>query len=106
MVCDMLVAADGEIYAYQFYPAVMFSHARFTYTEVAAILGNTRGPERPSARSRVKDLLNLHDVYRALLKQRASAVRSTSNHRDADHLRRRRSASRRSCRARATRRTA
>jgi len=70
MVCDMLVAADGEIYAYQFYPAVMWSHARFTYTEVAAILGNTRGPEAQKRKERVKDLLNLHDVYRALLSQR------------------------------------
>ena len=71
MVCDMLVAADGEVYAYQFYPAVMFSHARFTYTEVAAILGNTRGPEAAKRKERVKDLLNLSDVYKALLKQRA-----------------------------------
>jgi ribonuclease R len=71
MVCDMLVAADGEIYAYQFYPAVMFSHARFTYTEVAAILGNTRGPEAAKRKERVKDLLNLADVYKALLKQRS-----------------------------------
>ena len=71
MVCDMLVAADGEVYAYQFYPAVMFSHARFTYTEVAAILGNTRGPEAAKRKDRVKDLLNLSDVYKALLKQRA-----------------------------------
>jgi len=70
MVCDMLVAADGEIYAYQFYPAVMFSQARFTYTEVAAILANTRGPEAQKRKDRVKDLLNLHDVYRALLSQR------------------------------------
>ena len=45
MVCDMLINAKGEVHAYQFYPAVMFSHARFTYTEVAAILQNTRGPE-------------------------------------------------------------
>jgi ribonuclease R len=48
----------------------MWSHARFTYTEVAAILGNTRGPEALKRKDRVKDLLNLHDVYRALLKQR------------------------------------
>src|SRR5437762_7337769 len=45
MVADMLVDAEGEIQAYQFFPAVIRSHARFTYTEVAAILGNTRGPE-------------------------------------------------------------
>ena len=67
MVCDMLVTAKGDVHAYQFYPAVMFSHARFTYTEVAAILANTRGPEALRRKDRVQDLLNLHDVYRALL---------------------------------------
>ncbi|MBP9893955.1 MAG: ribonuclease R [Giesbergeria sp.] len=67
MVCDMLITAKGEVHAYQFYPAVMFSHARFTYTEVAAILANTRGPEAAKRTERVPDLLNLHDVYRALL---------------------------------------
>jgi len=70
MVCDMLVTGTGEIQAYQFYPAVMWSHARFTYTEVAAILANTRGPEAARQKDRVTDLLNLHDVYRALLKAR------------------------------------
>ncbi len=67
MVCDMLVTAKGEIHAYQFYPAVMWSHARFTYTEVAAILANTRGPEAQRRKALVPDLENLHDVYRALL---------------------------------------
>jgi ribonuclease R len=67
MVCDMLVNAKGEVHAYQFYPAVMFSHARFTYTEVAAILQNTRGPEAAQRKPLVPYLLNLHDVYRALL---------------------------------------
>ena len=70
MVCDMLISATGEIFAYQFYPGVMWSHARFTYTEVAAILANTRGPEAQRQKDRVPDLLNLHDVYRALLKAR------------------------------------
>jgi ribonuclease R len=71
MVCDMLVDAHGEVQAYQFYPAVMRSHARFTYTEVAAILGNTRGPEAGKRSSLVPQLIHLHEVYRALLKQRA-----------------------------------
>ena len=70
MVCDMLINARGEIHAYQFYPAVMFSHARFTYTEVAAILQNTRGPEAMNRKPLVPYLLNLHDVYRALLSAR------------------------------------
>lgn len=67
MVCDMLINAKGEVHAYQFYPAVMFSHARFTYTEVAAILQNTRGPEAAQRKALVPYLVNLHDVYRALL---------------------------------------
>ncbi|GAB2575568.1 ribonuclease R [Ramlibacter solisilvae] len=70
MVADMLITGTGEIQAYQFYPAVMWSHARFTYTEVAAILANTRGPEAARRKERVTDLMNLHDVYRALLKAR------------------------------------
>ncbi|GGA99184.1 ribonuclease R [Polaromonas eurypsychrophila] len=71
MVCDMLVNAKGEVHAYQFYPAVMFSHARFTYTEVAAILANTRGPEAAQRKALVPHLLDLHDVYQALLKERS-----------------------------------
>jgi ribonuclease R len=70
MVADMLITPAGEIFAYQFYPAVMWSHARFTYTEVAAILANTRGPEAARRKDRVQDLINLHDVYRVLLKAR------------------------------------
>jgi ribonuclease R len=70
MVCDMLIDADGSLHAYQFYPAVMHSHARFTYTEVAAILANTRGPEAARREALVPQLLHLHEVYRALLKAR------------------------------------
>lgn len=76
MVCDMLINAKGELHAYQFYPAVMFSHARFTYTEVAAILKNTRGPEAQARDGLVDKLQNLHDAYRALLqaRQRRGAI--------------------------------
>ncbi|WP_255576002.1 ribonuclease R [Comamonas sp. Y33R10-2] len=70
MVCDMLITEQGEIHAYQFYPAVMHSHARFTYTEVAAILANTRGQEASKRKDRVQDLLNLHGVFQSLLKSR------------------------------------
>jgi ribonuclease R len=76
MVCDMLVTQEGAVYAYQFYQAVMWSHARFTYTEVAAILGNTRGPEAIKRKELVPHLLNLHGVYESLIKarQRRGAV--------------------------------
>ncbi|MEO6409075.1 MAG: ribonuclease R [Burkholderiaceae bacterium] len=71
MVCDMLVDVGGAIRAYQFYPAIICSQARFTYTEVAAILANTRGPEAARRETLVPHLLHLHEVYRALLKERA-----------------------------------
>jgi len=72
MVCDMVVDAAGEIVAYQFYPGVMCSQARFTYSEVAAILGNTRGPEAQRRSELVPHLIHLHEVYRALLKHRGT----------------------------------
>jgi ribonuclease R len=71
MVCDMVVSPSGEVEGYQFYPAVMHSQARFTYTEVAAILANTRGPEASRRAALVPHLVHLHEVFRALLKQRA-----------------------------------
>ena len=70
MVCDMVVADDGSIEAYQFYAAIINSHARLTYGEVAAVLANTRGPEAQRRGEIVPHLLHLHEVYRALLKQR------------------------------------
>ncbi len=38
MVCEILIQSNGEILDYIFYPAVMLSQARLTYTEVAAML--------------------------------------------------------------------
>ena len=37
-VCDMQVNKDGEIDSYDFYQAVMHSHARLTYTQVSALI--------------------------------------------------------------------
>jgi ribonuclease R len=70
LVCDMVITAAGEVTAYQFYPAVMHSAARMTYNEVAAILGNTKGPEAERRPGIVPHLLNLNEVFRALLQQR------------------------------------
>lgn len=70
LVCDMVISSEGEVTAYQFYPAVMHSAARFTYTEVAAILGNTKGPEAAKRANLVPDLLNLYEVFQVLLKAR------------------------------------
>ena len=38
MVSEMRISADGELEAYRFYEAIIYSHARLTYTDVAAML--------------------------------------------------------------------
>ncbi|MEN9417323.1 MAG: ribonuclease [Pseudomonadota bacterium] len=70
LACDMVVDEGGQVQAYQFYTAVIRSHARLTYTEVAAILANTRGPQAQQRAGLVEHLVHLHEVYRALLKRR------------------------------------
>ncbi len=71
MVCDMVVSGDGQVRAYQFYPAVMHSQARMTYNEVAAILANVRGLEASKRRAMgfdvVPHLENLHALWRVLV---------------------------------------
>jgi ribonuclease R len=70
LVCDAVITAKGDIKAYQFYPAVIHSAARLTYTEVAAVLANTRGPEAAKRQELVPHLLNLYEVFQALLQAR------------------------------------
>ena len=70
MVCDALISAQGDIKAYQFYPAVMRSQARLTYTEVADILSNTAGKLARERSALLPHLLNLHAVFHALLQSR------------------------------------
>jgi ribonuclease R len=70
LVCDAVVSDKGELKAYQFYPAVIHSAARLTYDEVAAVLGNTKGPEAARRADILPHLQNLEAVYRALLKAR------------------------------------
>jgi ribonuclease R len=74
MVCDMVVAPNGDIKSYRFYPAVMFSRARLTYNQVASALFD-EGEEGQAARALVGGLvLHLKDLdalYRVLVKARA-----------------------------------
>ncbi|NNC99504.1 MAG: ribonuclease R [Gammaproteobacteria bacterium] len=60
-VCDMEIAADGEIESYDFYQAVMHSHARLTYTQVAMLIdGNAQGSGIPAAlQETIQDLYKL-----------------------------------------------
>jgi ribonuclease R len=71
MVADMVISASGAITAYQFYPAVMNSHARLTYTEVweALSVPDSRAAQRLAPV--LQQLADLHDLYRTLAKARA-----------------------------------
>jgi len=70
LVCDLVITAHGDVKGYQFYPAVIHSAARFTYTEVATILGNTKGPEANKRAALVPHLLHLQEAFHALLHAR------------------------------------
>ena len=70
MVCDMVVAKKGTVRAYQFYPAVMHSHARLTYTEVWEALSNPASRATERHRTLLPHLHNLHELYLAFSKAR------------------------------------
>lgn len=66
MVCDAVVSSGGKVTAYQFYPAVMHSAARLTYTEVFAILQNPNGLEVEQRKALVSHLQDLYSLYKVL----------------------------------------
>jgi ribonuclease R len=70
MVCDATIANDGEITGYKFYPAVMRSHARLTYTLVAQILEAPEGEVAQRHALLVPHLENLYRLFKLLLKAR------------------------------------
>ena len=69
MVADMSVGTDGRVTRTRFYPALMRSAARLTYTKVAAALGG-----EPAARAELATVMpvleTLHEAYRALRRWR------------------------------------
>lgn len=69
MVAEMTISARGKLSGYKFYPAVMHSHARFTYTQVAGMLEG--GPIAPEHEALFPHLQCLQSLYLALDEQRA-----------------------------------
>ena len=65
MVCEMTVSAAGKLSGSKFYPAVMRSHARFTYSKVAKILDGDEAL-RDEYQVLVPDLEHLKDMYLSL----------------------------------------
>ncbi len=70
MVCEMTISAAGKLSGYTFYEGVIHSHARLTYTKVGAMLaGDTELRQR--YRGLVSHIESLHQLYKALRKQRS-----------------------------------
>ena len=69
MVCDAVVNDRGETEAYQFYPAVIHSHARLTYTQVwDALHGGEAG--LTALGERIDDVKALYELFKVLRKAR------------------------------------
>lgn len=67
LACDMQISASGKIGRFNFYPAIMKSHERFTYNRVAALLKN-KSTQQPTSEelSLLPHLINLNDLYQVL----------------------------------------
>ena len=70
MVCEMQIAADGEIGEYRFYPAVTLSQARFTYTAVAEMLEHPQGDTAQRCHRLLPHVNMLYTLYKVLAKAR------------------------------------
>ena len=75
MVCEMDVSSGGVVKSYAFYPGVIHSQARLTYTRVAAAIeGREADPPIPAAV--MPNIENLYAVFKVLLgaRQKRGAI--------------------------------
>jgi len=75
LVCELLIDHDGKVLRAKFMAAVMNSHARLTYTEVAAILVDGDAELQEKYRPllpHLQDLYGLYQVLRAAREQRGA----------------------------------
>ncbi|HEX7770056.1 MAG TPA: VacB/RNase II family 3'-5' exoribonuclease, partial [Dokdonella sp.] len=70
MACEMQVDAEGEVSRAKFYPAVMRSHARLTYTRVWQAIGEKDADARRELADVLPQLKNLHQLYKLLARAR------------------------------------
>ena len=66
MVCDMDITPQGAIKAYRFYPAVMHSRARLTYTEVWTWLSDPAAAKTAESKALLPHLQSLYALYQSL----------------------------------------
>ena len=70
MVCDMQVDGKGAVKQYKFYPSVMRSKARMTYTKVYDMIVNPAGETAQEYAHIVPHVNNLYQLYQVLVKAR------------------------------------
>ena len=70
IICEMTISDIGKLTRYQFYEGIIRSHARLTYTKVAAILNGESKYLLKNYANIVNELGNLHSLYKTLRKQR------------------------------------
>jgi ribonuclease R len=70
MVCDMQVDGLGIVKQYKFYPSVMRSKARMTYTKVYDLLQNPESDLAKEYAWLMPHIQHLYAVYQLMLKQR------------------------------------
>ncbi len=68
MVCEMAISPKGVVARYEFYPAVIRSKARLTYTGVWEMLSSGRA--QPGREALLPHLQTLHELFKVLLKAR------------------------------------
>lgn len=66
LACEMQITSRGRIKAYRFHEAVMRSHARLTYTQVAGVLLDRDPGLHRELEALVPHLEELHALYKAL----------------------------------------
>ncbi len=70
MVCDMQIDALGNVKRYQFYPSVMRSKARMTYTKVFEIISQPEGDLAKEYAWLVPHIDHLYQLFKIMLKAR------------------------------------
>jgi ribonuclease R len=70
MICDMQIDVAGIVQKYQFYPSVMRSKARMTYTKVAEMLENPQGKTAREYAHIMPHVQNLYALFKLMLNQR------------------------------------
>jgi len=70
MVCELSINQEGKVIRSGFFNAVMRSHARLTYTNVAKILVNKNKTLIKKYSALVPDLNELYSLYKVMRKQR------------------------------------